>query len=204
VPVNTSLIAGLTLVGGLVVFTVGALAWRLVFQAPLAEALPAIHAQRGRYTWIHVWMVAAMFITPAGIAGVAAERESVLADMAAVVYLIGAVCWIVALTFRLTVVRWAAEETVSKGSVPTPFAALDSWAGTLYVVHMAAAYATFAVLGAAVLADGGPGWLGWLGVALGLGLLAGFVGTRFAGPFNPPIFAHTYTGVVGVWLLTQA
>lgn len=39
--------------------------------------------------------------------------------------------------------------------------------------------------------------------SLGLGSLAGFVLTRFAGPFNPPILAHVYTGVLGVWLLTQ-
>jgi hypothetical protein len=67
---------------------------------------------------------------------------------------------------------------------------------------MASAYAAFAVLGAAVLAADGPSWLGWLGVGLGLVCLAGFVGTRFAGPFNPPILAHTYTAVLGVWLLT--
>jgi hypothetical protein len=78
-----------------------------------------------------------------------------------------------------------------------------AWATGLYTVHMASAYAAFAVLGTAVLAADGPSWLGWLGVGLGVGCLAGFVGTRFAGPFNPPILAHTYTAVLGVWLLTQ-
>jgi hypothetical protein len=32
-------------------------------------------------------------------------------------------------------------------------------------------------------------------------MLAGFILTRFAGPFNPPILAHSYTAVVGVVLL---
>jgi hypothetical protein len=199
---STLTIAGLTLVGGLVIFTVGAAAWRLAFQAPPAVALPAIDAQRRRYTWIHVWMVLAMVVTPAGIAGFAAGTASVLADLAAVVYLIGAVCWLVSLTFRLTVVRWAARETVLTGAVPGLFGALDSWAGSLYVLHMGAAYLSFAALGGAVLADGGPAWLGWLGVGLGFACLGGFVGTRFDGPFNPPILAHTYTGVLGIWLLS--
>ena len=196
--------AGLALVGGLLIFLVGAVAWRLAFQAPLAQALPAVHAERRRYTWIHTWMVVAMFVTPAGVAGFAAATGSVLAAMAATVYLVGATCWLVSLTFRLTVLRWAAGEAVATGSVPGQVAALDSWAGSLYVLHMAAAYAAFAGLGAAVLADGGPAWLGWLGVGLGLACLGGFVATRFAGPFNPPFLAHTYTGVLGVWLLTAA
>jgi len=58
-------------------------------------------------------------------------------------------------------------------------------------------------IGAAVLDAGGPGWLGWRGIGLGAAFLAGFAGTRFAGPFNPPFLAHTYTAVHGVWLLTQ-
>jgi hypothetical protein len=104
------------------------------------------------------------------------------------------------LTFRLTVLRWAAAQP----AIPAVFAPLSAWATSLYIVHMASAYVAFAVLGAAVLAAGGPSWLGWLGAGLGLGCLAGFVGTRFAGPFNPPILAHTYTAVLGVWLLAQA
>jgi hypothetical protein len=106
------------------------------------------------------------------------------------------------LTFALTVVPWAAEHTVENGTPPEGFAPLDSWAGSLYVVFMAAAYAAFAILGAAILVSGAlPDWLGWLGVGLGLVMLAGFILTRFAGPFNPPILAHTYTAVVGVVLL---
>jgi hypothetical protein len=204
VPVSGSVASGLALVGGLLIFTVGAVAWRLAFQAPLPQALPAVHAERRRHTWIHTWMVVAMFVTPAGVVGFAATTGSVLAAMAAAVYLIGATCWLVSLTFRLTVMQWAAGEAVATGSVPGQVAALDSWAGSLYVLHMTAAYAAFAGLGAAVLTDGGPAWLGWLGVGLGLACLGGFVATRFAGPFNPPILAHTYSGVLGVWLLTAA
>jgi hypothetical protein len=67
---------------------------------------------------------------------------------------------------------------------------------------MVASYAAFAVIGAAVLASNAlPHWTGWAGLVLGVGCLGGFVATRFAGPFNPPILAHTYTGLLGVVLL---
>jgi hypothetical protein len=46
-----------------------------------------------------------------------------------------------------------------------------------------------------------PTWLGWTGVGWGLAFAAGLVATRFAGPFNPPFWAHLYTGTVGVLLL---
>jgi hypothetical protein len=37
-------------------------------------------------------------------------------------------------------------------------------------------------------------------LVVGLAFLAGFVGTRFAGPFNPPLWAHTYTALISVVL----
>jgi hypothetical protein len=131
-----------------------------------------------------------------------AETAVVLTAMATAVYLSGGVCWIAALAFRLTVVPWAAARTVTDGHVPAGFDAYDGWAGTLYVVHMLSAYVGSAVLGAAVLAsDSLPTWLGWTGVVWGLMFAAGLVLTRFAGPFNPPFWAHLYTGTVGVILL---
>lgn len=67
---------------------------------------------------------------------------------------------------------------------------------------MLASYAVFAILGTALLLTPDvPPWLGWLGVGVGSGLAAGLISTRFAGPFNPPILAHTYTAIVGVVLL---
>jgi hypothetical protein len=197
---RASMVTGLVLVAGFLIFTTGAVFWRMAFQAPPDQALAAVHAEHRRHTWILTWMLVAMIVTPAGLASYAMLTASPVAAMAAVAYTVGAVAWITALTFRLTVLRWAAAQP----AIPDVFAPLSAWATALYIVHMASAYAAFAVLGAAVLAVGGPSWLGWLGVGLGLGCLAGFVGTRFAGPFNPPIWAHTYTAVLGVWLLTQA
>ena len=151
-------------------------------------------------------MIAGVVVTPAGLAGLALTMEeptaSVLVAMATAVYGSGGVCWIASLSFRLTVVTWAAERTAAEGRMPDGFAAYDRWAGALYIVHMLTAYIASAVVGLAVLtSDTLPTWLGLAGVIWGLTFAAGFVTTRFAGPFNPPFWAHLYTGTVGTVLL---
>jgi hypothetical protein len=152
--------------------------------------------------------VAGLLVTFAGLAGLpvilAGTTATVLATIAAAVYVAGGVCWIVSLTFRLTVVPWAAEQTVTAGDVLEGFAARERWAGALYCVHMLTAHLASAVLGSAVLvSDDVPEWLGWVGFGWGLAFAAGLVATRFAGPFNPPFWAHLYTAAVGVLLLLQ-
>lgn len=198
-------IVGWTLVAGLVVFMVGAVAWRLDYEQPLRAALRVIHRDRRRRAWIHLWMIAAMFITAAGLSGLTvalpAGTSTSLAAMSATVYGLGAVCWVASLAFRLTVVPWAAERTATHDTIPEGFAALDQWATSLYAIHMAAAYVSFVVLGVAVLHAELPTWLGWLGVGWGTVFAVGFAATRAAGPFNPPFWAHTYTAVVGVTIL---
>ena len=148
-------VVGVVLIAGAVVFLVGAGGWRLAYEQPLREALRVIHGDRRRRAWIHAWMIPAMFLTSAGLFGlvmvVGDGPAAVLVAMAATVFALGAVCWIASLAFRLTVVPWAAERTVADGEPPEGFAALDRWAGSLYVVHMASAYA--AALGQ--LADAG-------------------------------------------------
>jgi hypothetical protein len=203
---GSSVLVGGVLVAGLVIFLVGAGAWRLDYEKPLPESLPIIHGDHRRRAWIHIWMIAALVVTPAGLAGLAVALEesvaTVLTAMATAVYVTGGVCWMVSLTFRLTVVPWAAERSVADSRVPDGFAAYDHWAAALYVVHMLTAYIGSAVLGIAVLAsDALPAWLGWTGLGWGLGFATGFVATRFAGPFNPPLWAHLYTGTVGGVLL---
>lgn len=121
---------------------------------------------------------------------------------AVIVHTLGSACMLASLTFGVTVVPWAAEHTVRHAKPPEIFSALSGWTSSLYLVHMLCSYATFALLGAALLiAPDAPTWLGWLGIGLGLNLSTGLVVTRFAGPFNPPILAHTYTAIIGIVLL---
>lgn len=197
---------GAGLVAGLVIFMVGAVRWRLAYDQPLLESLPLIHRDRARRRWIHTWMIVAMFVTPAAVTGFATLPATgsgrAFAAMAATVYAIGAAAWVVSLTFRLTVAPWAAERMVASGDVPEGYPAFDAWADSLYVTHMAASYAAFALLGAAVLtSEVAPAWTGWLGVAWGIVALAGSVVTRFDGAFSPPFWAHVYPAVLGVVLL---
>ena len=201
----TDLVGGV-LVAGFVVFLVGAALWRIDYERPPEESLPLIHADRRRRTWILVWMLVAMFITPAGVAGFAQlpdlDDVAPMAAMATVVYVLGAAAHIASVCFRLTVVPWAAERTVADGAPPDGFAPLTAWSGRFYVAHMVASYSAFVLLGATVVAsDALDSWSGWVGIGLGAGCLAGFVATRFAGPFNPPFLAHTYTALLGVVLL---
>jgi hypothetical protein len=198
-------VVGVALVAGLVIFMVGAVRWKLSYDQPYDKALPIIHADKGRRVWIHVWMIIAMLVTPAGLAGFATLPADgpgrALAAMAAAVYAIGAGAWVVSLAFRLTVGAWAAERAVA-GAIPETFPPFDTWAESLYVVHMAASYGSFAILGGAVLTGGvAPVWVGWLGVGWGALFLAGFVVNRIDGPLTPPFWAHAYTGLLGVVLL---
>lgn len=201
-------VVGGVLVAGLVLFLIGAVGWRPAdYDVPLADALPAIHRDRRRWRWIHTWMVVAMLTTPAGLAGlgvvVTDPGARAVVVMATLVYGIGSVCWIAALTFRLMVTSWAAEVAVAEGAPPEPVPALDRWATSLYTVHMYSAYLASAALAFGVLAAGVvPRWLGWAGVVWGLVFLAGFATPRVSVFFQPPFWAHVYTGAVGVALLT--
>ena len=122
---DSSVLAGGVLVAGLAIFLVGAVAWRLDYQRPLQDSLPVIHTDQRRWAWIHTWMIAGLVVTPTGLAGLVVtlddETAAVLAAMATAVYLSGAVCWIAALAFRLTVVPWAAARTVTDGQMPVGF-----------------------------------------------------------------------------------
>ncbi len=202
------LLVGTTLVAGPVIFLIGAGGWRLAYERPLPEALLVIHRDRRRRAWIHGWMIAAMFVSSAGIVAfattVATGTAVALAVMGASIFALGAVCWISALAFRLTVVPWAAAHTAEQDEPPPGFAALDAWSGALYSVHMASAYAASGVLGAAVIVDGAlMAWVGWAGIVWGCVFLVGFM-TRFVpNLFNPPFWAHAYLVLVGVMLLRR-
>jgi hypothetical protein len=199
-------LVGGVLVAGLVLFLIGAGGWRPAYDAPFPEPLPAIHRDRRRWRWIHGWMIVALFTTPAGVGAAVVVTEASLARpvvvMAAVVYTLGAVCWIAALTFRLTVVPWAAEVAVRTAAPPDTAGALERWSTLLYAVHMCSAYLASAILAGAILLDATlPTWLGWTGVVWGLAFVVGFLTPRVAVVFQPPAWAHLYTGAVGVALL---
>jgi hypothetical protein len=197
---------GWILCAGLVVFMVGAVLWRPSWfeAARLSDQLKNVAAHPAVWTWIHVWMAAGVVVTTAGLAvWVEVQRqagERLATPIAFTLYLIGAICWLVAIALRLTVHEWAAGQAV-QGVVPEVSPAFHRLSGLLYAAHMVLAYLAFAALGAGVLRSGilGRGF-GWTGVAGGGACALGFLLLR-GGPFAPPFIAHVYTFVLGIKIL---
>lgn len=195
-------LVGWLLVAGFVFFMVGAGGWRVEYEQPMEEALPVMHADRRRLRWIHRWMLPALFLTVAGLGGLARLADDPGAAAAAAAYSVGAVLWVGTLLFRLSVGEWAAEQTVLTGAVPELYPPLTRWAGYGHFAHMASAYLTAIPLGwSAAAAALIPEWLAWAGSVWGVGLLALFLLPRTRFVAAPPFWAHTFTFAVGVALL---
>ena len=176
--------------------------WRLEYEQPFELSLPLKAADRGRLRWIQYWMMFGVGLTSVGMAAAAVFLASPWGAVAAVLYAIGATAWLIAIVFRLTVGEWAAAETVATGTVPSMYPALSAWSAGLHGLHMMTAYISAIPLGFVIAASAlGPDWLGWAGAVWGAGCATGFVLTRGAGFFSPPILAHTFTGAVGITLL---
>lgn len=191
-----------TLVLGFVGFMVGAARWRIEYEQSPDRALPVMHADRFRLRWIHWWMVPSVVLTTAGLTGLAWLVSDPGAALAAGAYAVGAVLWVGALLFRLSVGEWAAEWTAERGEVPEVYEPLARWAGLGHAVHMVAAYLSAIPLAWAVEAAGlVPTWLAWAGSVWGLGLAALFLVPRTRFVAAPPFWAHVFTLAVGMSLL---
>jgi hypothetical protein len=195
-------LVGWLLVAGFVAFMSGAVRWRIEYEQPMERALPLMHGDRRRLRWIHWWMVAAMFLTVSGLGGVAWLVADAGATAAAIGYAMGAVLWVAALLFRLTVGEWAAEHTVNAGAVPEIYEPFARLAGLGHGVHMVSAYVSAVPLGWSMYGSGLiPAWLAVAGTAWGLAMSSAFLfpPTRFVAA--PPFWAHTFTLSVGIALL---
>jgi hypothetical protein len=198
---------GWLLVGGAVAFIVGAILWRIVYQEPAAQSLPAIAGDHTRWMWIHAWMVLGVVVTTVAFAGLREllcdSGERMFATFAFALYFFGAVLGVAWLAFRLTAHDWAAAEMARTGTVPAWFPALLLWSGSLYAIHLALAYLSWIPLGASLLATGlVPSWLGWGAIGMGGVWTVGFVALQ-GGPFAPPFWAHVVTFAIGVALLRR-
>lgn len=195
-------VVGWVLIGGFVSFMIGASRWRVEYEQPLELALPIMHADRARMRSIHVWMLPALFLTPAGLGGLAVLSGEPGVALASTAYTVGAVLWAGTLVFRLSVGEWAAERTSVDGRVPDIYPPFARMAGFGHFAHMLSAYLTAVPLGwAAAGADLIPDWLAWAGSIWGGALAVLFLipVTRFVAA--PPFWAHTFTLAVGIALL---
>lgn len=95
------------LIAGGATFMVGAVLWRMAYQAPEAESLPTIGRDHARWMWIHVWMVLGVIMTTVAFAGLREllcdSGERLFSTLALALYSLGAALGLGWLTFRLTV-----------------------------------------------------------------------------------------------------
>lgn len=195
-------IAGWTLIVGFVLFMVGAGGWKPEYQADLATRLAAVHRDRGRTLWIHLWMLVAMAVTPAGLFALALVSGQPWVAVAAGAYAVGAVPWVLFLAFRVTVQLEVAQAGAAGSGVPDWFEPIERWINAGHRFHMHVAYASAVPLGIGLGSVGQiPGWLGWAGVVFGSVWTAGLLHPRMRYGFEPPFWAHVYTFVVGVAVL---
>ena len=200
-------VAGL-LIGGFVIFLVGAALWRMDYQSELPEALQAIAKSPGRWRWIHAWMIAGVAVTIIGLAALAlvmaASDEPVYGAAGGALFAVGGIVWLVGASWRITWLLRAAVETAETGSIPAGADAWTEWFGALHTTHLLSAYLSWTLIGSAVIAsDLAPLWVGWLGIGLGVVGAVGYIVLK-GGPFAPPILAHLYTLILGIMLLITA
>lgn len=195
-------VIGWILIAGFAAFMIGAVGWRIEYEQPPETSLPIMLADRSRLRWIHRWMIPAVATTAAGLGALAVSADEPWVSVAAFAYGIGAVVWVLSLTFRLTFGEWAAERTATTGSVPDTYPALARWMGLGHGIHMMAAYVTAIPL-AWALAERGfiPDWLGVAGAVWGLVLGTLFLLPRTRFVAAPPFLAHVLTFAIGLSLI---
>ena len=195
------------LIGGFVIFLVGAAFWKLDFQRPLPEALLAIAQSPKRWRWIHTWMIAGVAITIAGLGALArllAESgELIYGTVGFVLFAVGGIVWLVAAAWRLTALVLASQETKRTGTVPEEIKGWIQWFGVLHSIHLLSAYLSWTFLGSSIVSSGiVPQWLGWLGIGLGAAGVVGYIALK-GGPLAPPFLAHLYPFILGIALLVS-
>jgi hypothetical protein len=205
--------AGWVLVVGSSLFLIGAALPpepRRVFSSPTREYLEILHRNALRWRLMNGLMIASIVGTAMGLwmfSGVLGNTGDPWRGLAgASAYSIGAVLWLVALTFRGTATLHAASTADSTGEIPNWFEPLSSWTGQMYRVYMILAYTAIALFGWAVIAadavSKGVGAFGvGFGVVLGVSFAIGRPRTSFGSIAEIPALIHVATLVFGISLL---
>jgi hypothetical protein len=205
--------AGVVLVVGSSLFLIGAALPPepgRVFSSPAREYLEILHRHARRWRVMNGFMIASVVGTAVGLwmfEGVLGNSGDLWRGRAgASAYTLGAVLWLLSLTFRGTATLHAAATVDATGEIPAWFEPLSSWTGQLFRVYMILAYGAIAVLGWAVIAANtvskGVGGFGVVfGVVLGVSFVAGRPKTSFGSIADIPALIHIATLVFGIALL---
>lgn len=203
-------LAGALLLAGLVSFAIGGLLPPpRVFTGPPEEQMAVVGQHPGRWAGSALGIGVAVVVTLAGLAllalilGEAGAQN--LPILGLVAFGLGAVFFIVELTFRATVMVSAAT---APGGVPGWFEPLRAWAGAAYWVYMLLAYLGLAGFGGAILQTSVPGvTFGWAALVFGLSGAVVYVSRfpqRLWTVFDVPGLLYLVTGAIGVGLLLRS
>lgn len=197
--------AGWLLVIGSASFMVGAANPSLiqVWTAPQDTQLRLINAAPTAWTITNVLFIVATVLTATGL-WLVPERVGdgglLLAQGAAVVYLLAATAWLASLVFRFAVTPHAASAFVAQGSLDATYLTIDRWAGGLFGVFTYLAGASLVAIGVAVIQGGVLSVIaGWAAMAIGVVIAAGY---GILGDM-PPFVSYLPTGLLGIVLLLQ-
>ncbi|HET7482441.1 MAG TPA: DUF4386 family protein [Actinomycetota bacterium] len=203
---DAQLVAAILFIAGFVTFMIGAVGWKFDYQAALPDAMKAWHRDASRIRWIHLWMVPATLLA---ISGTIAFREfqswaqePLWATIASTLWIVGGVLMLAALIWRVTVVADIARRTSETGSVPEGAAALHSFGGWIFWLHLVLSHAATMLFGISIVQTGVlPHWLGWFGILFGASLALGNLAQ--VGPLSPPFLVHVWFVVLAVVLLVN-
>ena len=188
---DASDVSGWLLVVGAVLFGIGAgdpylvRAWTATQETYLA--IVGRHPVAWRVT--HVLFIGGTVLTTAGLVGLPGLLPDgwsrAFGQAGATAFALGAVLWIVSLTYRLAVTPTAARDVAGGAALDPSLAALDRLNGGLFTSFMVIALVGLAAIGVAVTAGGPiPAAVGWGAAALSGLCLGGLFLTGDMPPFT--------------------
>ncbi len=132
------LITGIVLVIGFICFVVGGTTPNYtdldqkVWSLPHGkEHLAMIRDNSRAWRWARAWTVASTIVVLVGVSMLALLLEeaggTILALVAWLITLLGAVCWIVGIAFQMGVEPQVAEKTAKKSAMQEWFSAMEAW-----------------------------------------------------------------------------
>lgn len=165
----------LLLIGSFVVFVAGAIGLVVGNWVSMSyeEGLPWIAAHPTTWTLSTILLAASLILCAGGL-GVFNDylpsgEARPLARLGFVTFLVGAIFWVLAMGFRLSIEAWAAQIFVESSSLPDSLTPLRMLQLTLDKVFMFASFLGSAIYGLALLKSPHfPSVLGWFAVGYGL------------------------------------
>lgn len=162
------------LLGGFMVFVLGAIAYVSGGWVTLSyeEGLRQVAAKFGLWSFSSICLAVSLILTVAGLAlfneYFSLDGAKMLAIVGFVVFFIGALAWLLAMGYRLSVDTWAAQIMAETTSLPPSLAPLRRLESVMHDMFMYSTLAGSAIYGLALLKSGRfPSAVGWFAVTYG-------------------------------------